>query len=55
VRDNAGPAEDSQGFLLALLGEASEELRQVLSILARAGRSAQHPVLLDRQHGAQSV
>ena len=40
VRDNAGPAEDSQGFLLALLGEASEELRQVLSILATAPAEA---------------
>ena len=40
VRDNVEPAEDSQGFLLTLLGEASEELRQVLSILATAPAEA---------------
>jgi hypothetical protein len=34
--DRVGPTEDSQGYLLTLLGEASEELKQVLKMLANA-------------------
>ena len=36
MREALGPTEDSQGYLLTLLGEASDELKQDLKVLANA-------------------